>query len=173
MFKFPPQFHNAKFPFLCGVVLALILGVRCIRLWQPERQIELHQAHLLTALGDRHWKKVDRFIAPTFTDRVGHDKAWVLRESREVLRQFIALDIKAIDPEIEPLAATPEIGVVRSRLQIIGTGSPIANYAKETVNSSTHPFLFTWKRQSWKPWDWQLTTLDQPILDQAGQKTSF
>jgi len=163
--QLPTQFFNPKNLGRTAVVLALLLAVSLYFRWQPERQIERHQAILLKALGDRNWKKVNRLLAPDFRLRTGHDREWLLREGREVLRQFIALEIRPVDPVLE--RPEPDKGTIRSRLQIRGSGSPIAQHAKDAVNNAREPFRFVWKHQSWKPWDWQLITIDHPLMDHA------
>lgn len=159
------QFLNPKILGGTAIVLALIVAATLFHRWQPEQQIARHQKALLTALSDRNWKKVNRLLAADFKLRTGHDREWILREAREVLRQFIALEITAVDPALDHPEA--DRGTVRSRLQVKGNGSPIAHYAKDAVNTAQEPFVFQWKHQSWKPWDWQLTTIAHPLLDQA------
>ncbi len=165
MIQLSTQFFNPKILGRAAIVLALLVGGWLVYRWQPERQIERHQAALLEALGDRNWKRVNRLLAPDFRLRTGHDREWLIREGREVLRQFIALEIKPVDPVLE--RPEPDKGTVRSRLQVKGSGSPIAQHARDAVNNDPEPFLFVWKHQSWKPWDWQLMTIDHPLMDRA------
>jgi hypothetical protein len=131
-------------------------------LWQPERQVRLHTAHLLKAVEGRRWKKVDSLVADNYSDRWSHDKEFVLRGSNEVFSQFLFLTIPSETLECSVSGST---GVTRDRVKIAGTGSPIAQEAMERVNRLRQPFVFTWERMSWKPWDWRLTRFDQPELE--------
>jgi hypothetical protein len=155
---------KSKASLLFGAAIAAMVTVRCIWLWQPERQVELHQQHFIEAVSDRKWKKIDHFLAEDFRDRFDHDKAWALKESREVLRQFFALTVKENRTNLALATPGRQEATVTSTLKIEGGGTPIAEYAKTTVNSSTKPFTFTWKQKSWKPWDWQLTSIDHPLM---------
>ena len=131
-------------------------------LWQPARQVRLHQEHLLRAVGKRNWQAVARFIAAEYHDRWGHDKENVLAQSAQVFGQFVFCKI-----ESEERALVLENGraMVGAKLAISGSGSPIAGFVMERVSSLTEPFTFKWVKKSWKPWDWELTEVDQPQLE--------
>ncbi len=163
-----PKFNlKPKTLFLIGAVAGLLLGGRCVWLWQPERQVSLHQRHFLEAVADRKWKKIAAALADDFRDSAGHDKAWALKESREVLRQFFVLSVR--EREAGTAFATPERreATVTTRFRLEGNGTPVAEYAMEVVNGSGAPFVFVWKRQGWKPWDWQITAIRHPLVQRA------
>jgi len=130
-------------------------------LWQPARQVRKHQEHFIAAVGTRNWSRVEEFIDARYSDRWGHDKTFVLRESREVFRQFFALSIQS---DVTSCAISGDAGMVTAKLKIAGTGTAIAEYAKEAVNGLGEPFVFEWTRRSWLPWDWKLMRVDQPQL---------
>jgi hypothetical protein len=146
------------------VVLAalLTLALYSAWLWQPERQVRLHTAHLLKAVEGRQWKKVDSFVADNYSDRWSHDKEFVLRASNEVFSQFLFLAIQGQTLECEVSGST---GATHDRIKIAGSGGPVAELVIERVNRLRQPFVFTWERRSWKPWDWRLTRFDQPELE--------
>jgi len=150
-----------------GLFLVIAL-LRCLWLWQPQRQVILHQDHLLDAAQERNWKRFDSFIAPNYSDRWGHDKAFLVRESSEVLRQFFGLTIQRQRIECRLNGNT---AIVLDRLKLDGKGTALATMATSAVNDLHEPFTFEWKRQSWKPWDWALVSADQPELnlDRAGE----
>lgn len=143
---------------LAGFVAAALY---CLWLWQPERQAIKHQQTLLQAAGKRKWKKVSSLIAENYSDRWGFSKTVALRETSEVLRQFFVLEIKGEMFAIEPADDTIAI---HQRITFDGKGTALAEMAKQEVNNLRQPFRFEWKRQSWKPWDWQLTRVDHPQL---------
>ena len=147
------------------VVLAMIVILRFLYLWQPQRQVELHQRHFLMAAQDRQWGKFDSFFGDDFRTPAGQDRAWALQQSHEVLRQFIALEIRTSNPQSTITGDTAHVSNV---LHIEGSGTQLAGMAKSAVNQSTAPFAFTWKRKSWKPWDWQLISVDHPLLHITG-----
>ncbi len=140
----------------------LIIIMWCAWLWRPEHQIRLHQLHFLRAFEERDWKDIAGFLDDEYADRWGHDKAFVLREGREVFRQFLWLTVAG---EIVRADVSGDAAQVEARVRLAGRGSPIAEMAIERANALNAPFVFEWKRRSWKPWDWRMTRLDQPELE--------
>jgi len=140
---------------------AVVLGL--VWHWGAERQVRLHFAALCTAVSERDSGDMEALIDPAYADRWGMDRTTVLRESREVLRQFFALDVQAVDPAFERVG--PREYRVSSRLRISGTGTALAELAKQEANRIETPWVFTWKRPDWKPWHWQLTQLDNAGID--------
>jgi len=144
-----------------GLTLVLIL-LFCLWLWQPERQVLKHNEHLLKAASSRNWTALAEFINEKYSDRWGHDKASALSDSREVLGQFFVLEITG---ESAGCSTDGLVATVSCRLKMSGKGSPLADIAVNEINALKTPFTFQWTRQSWKPWDWQLTRADNPDLN--------
>jgi hypothetical protein len=142
-----------------------LLGATAIyafALWQPERQLRLHQVDLLKAVEKRNWERFARFVADDYSDRWQHDKEFVLRESREIFRQFLFLKLRHEIRDVQTLA---DSGILTVSIELEGSGGPLAEFAKERVNNLGAPFTFRWKHRGWKPWEWQLVEVNQPELD--------
>ena len=152
---------NSRIQLLLASLLFVAVSLYDLWLWQPERQVRLHQSHFQFAAENKKWSRFASFIDPRYSDRWGHDKTFVVRETSEVLRQFFALSIESgeWDCEVESNRAT-----VTTRLRLEGNGTAVAEFAKQAVNSLHQPFVFVWVRQSWKPWDWQLAHADNAQL---------
>jgi hypothetical protein len=146
-------------------VAAVLIALRCLWLWQPERQVRLHEEHFLKAAQEGNWTKYYGFFDDNFRTPNGQDKVWALQMSREVLKQFIVLGIRETNTTISMEGGT---GRLRTLLRIDGSGMELAEMAKRAVNESQDPFEFTWKHESWKPWDWRLTGVDHPLLHVSG-----
>ena len=147
---------------LAAGIVVVAIAIFLALLWQPARQVRLHQEHLLRAVGKRNWQAVGRFIAAEYHDRWGHDKENVIAQSAQVFGQFLWCDIQAEEPALAISDGTASLG---ARITLGGTGGPIGEYAKQRVNTLTEPFTFQWSRRSWKPWDWELMEVDQPQLE--------
>ena len=102
------------------------------------------------------------FLADTYADRWGHDKAFVLGASREVFGQFMVLTVES---RIDECAVQGGRATVRGPVKISGTGGPLAQFAIGKVNALREPFVFAWERTGSKPWQWQLTRFDQAELE--------
>lgn len=134
-------------------------------LWQPERQVHLHQKHFVDAAESRNWRRFGAFIDANYADRWGHDKPFVIRETSEVLRQFFVLTIQREDDAAD---AGNGSGTISQRLKLEGDGTPIAQYAMRAVNSVATPFVFEWRQKSWRPWDWKLVRAENAELRISG-----
>jgi hypothetical protein len=141
------------------------IALRCIWLWQPERQLLLHQAHFRRALERRDWGRVEALLDPGYADRWGYTRTTGVREARQWLGEFFVLTITASAAGDQ---ITPNGGAVTERWTIDGTGAEGAEMVKDNVNELQAPFVFQWKHASWKPWDWTLVRVDNPELNLSG-----
>lgn len=157
---------------LATSLLVVLLTLRCLWLWQPERQLLKHHENFLKAAANRDAEKMAEFLSPDYSDRWGHDKAFLARESREILRHFFTLEITGDQTWIRLPEETPERGSVSSILRMNGTGTAIAQMAQAEVNGLTEPFVFQWVKAGWKPWDWKLMSIDHSQLH-LGNRSSL
>jgi hypothetical protein len=139
------------------------VAVYCVALWQPERQLRLHQAHLLRAVEKRDWERFATFLADDYSDRWGHDKAIVIERAREVFRQFLFVKVRHSITSID--RANHDAASVSAKITLQGSGGPLAQYAEERAATLRDPFVFRWVKGSWKPWDWHLREVNQPELE--------
>jgi hypothetical protein len=138
------------------VVLLMFLN------WRPSRQVRLHQEHLLEAVGKRDWKKVGGFFAPDFKDRWGQSREVALRRLPQAFQDFLACSVEGGERSLEWHDGS---GIVQARIRILGSGGGLARFVMEQVNQLSEPFTLTWRKQSWKPWDWALVSVDQPQIE--------
>ncbi len=69
--------------FLFSATLAFIAGIYLVWLWQPDRQVRLHTAHLIRQLEKRNWSAAQYFIAADYHDDWGDDRDnWRWRSCR-------------------------------------------------------------------------------------------
>ena len=129
---------------------------------QPGRQVRRAQARLFSTVEKRNFDAMSLLMAEDYRDRWQQDKAIVLRGCREVFGQFITLTIDRADSQLE---GKGDSWLLREKLTIKGLGGPLAMVARNEVNGLREPFAMTWRRRSWKPWDWELSALDHPTLE--------
>ena len=154
----PPNFRNGLY---AGLLLAAIVGIFLARLWQPERQVQLHSAHLLAQIEKKNWSAVAAFIGNDYQDRWGDDRTLLLERLREVFRFVGNPTISVKDVDIRTESAR---GFWRARITIKGTGE-FAPMIEERVNSLPAPFELEWRRGSSKPWDWKLVRVENAALE--------
>ena len=147
--------------FYAGLVVAVIWGVYLARLWQAQRQVELHSVHLLAHVEKKNWKAVGEFIGNDYQDRWGNDRALLLERLREVFRALP-------NARIEFSGATTRTqngrGYWSAKINIKGSGE-FADFIEGRVNCLESPFEFEWQRGATWPWDWKLVAVRNPALE--------
>ncbi len=153
-----PNFRNG---FYAGLLFTVIAGIYLIRLWQPERQVELHALHLLEAIGERDWGAVAEFIDPEYRDQWQHDRLLLLARLRLV--GGYTRDLR-LDPH-EPLVIETDGGPEwRARITARGDEGEMIALIKQHLNLIDDPFRLQWRQRSWKPWDWKLVHASNEAL---------
>jgi hypothetical protein len=146
--------------FYAGLVAAAIWEIWLALLWQPERQVRLHSAHLLEEIQDHDWKAVAEFVAADYHDRWGNDRPLLLDRLREVFRILPNARIEASAPSIQTAKGH---GQWSAKIKIKSAGE-FADYIENRVNSLDVPFELEWQRGDW-PWNWRLVTVRNSALE--------
>jgi hypothetical protein len=147
--------------FYAGLIVAVIWGVYLFRLWQPQRQIEQHNLHLLARIEKHDWPAVAEFIGETYQDRWGNDRRLLLERLPQVFRSLGSTKI-----EYRQISVRREEGrgYWTAKITISGTGE-FADFIQSRVNSLDAPFEFEWRRGATWPWDWKLVAVRNAALE--------
>ena len=148
--------------FYAGLLVAVILGLYLFQLWQPERQLHLHSEHLVTALEQQDWAEVRAFLSENYKDQWGHNRELALTQLQQVLHFARNLHIQT---ERTIAIAQGDQGTWSARIMIQADDNEVASLIKARINVLEEPFVLQWRRQSWKPWDWQLVGVSNPALE--------
>jgi hypothetical protein len=141
---------------------ALALAIWLVWWCQPARQVKRAQRRLLNAVESHDYTALANLLAQDYRDGWEHDKTFVLTRCPQVFDQFLLLDV---DGEIRSAeVAAGGDWWVRQKIVISGMGGPIGTYARDKVNALTEPFAMKWRKRGWKPWDWELTRIEQAQL---------
>lgn len=155
---------NFRNGFYAGLLLTLIVGLYLVRLWQPERQVQLHSAHLLSQIEQNDWSAVEEFIAPDYQDRWGNDYALLLERLRRVFRALSKPRLEAAAPSVRTADGQ---GYWTAKITLTG-GGEFAGVIERRVNSLEAPFELEWRRGATWPWDWKLVSVRNPELEVSG-----
>jgi hypothetical protein len=147
--------------FYAGLVVAVIWAIYLMRLWQGERQVELHSVHLLAQIEKKNWKAVGEFIGNDYQDRWGNDRALLLERLREVFR---ALPNTRIEFSGATRRTQEGRGYWSAKINVKGSGE-FADFIQGRVNSLESPFEFEWQRGATWPWDWKLIAVRNPAFE--------
>jgi hypothetical protein len=143
-----------------ALITAVAVGLFLMWLWQPERQVGKHSAHLLGAIERKDWAKLAAFIGEDYHDQWNNDRAMVLERTREVFRYVRGARISALAPVSRTENRT---GYWRARITFAGDDQDeVIAAVKTRVNTLPTPFELEWRRMSGKPWDWKLVAVRNP-----------
>jgi hypothetical protein len=148
--------------FYGGVIVAVLVGLLLIWLWQPERQVRRHTENFLKAIEHKNWAAAANFIGSDYRDQWGDDRARVLERMREGFRYVRGVRISASEINV---------GVERQRaiwvgkITIDGDQSEAMELLEERVNSLATPFELEWHHVSARPWDWKLVHASNSALE--------
>jgi hypothetical protein len=139
----------------------MVWGIYLARLWRPQRQIELHNTHLLAQIEKHNWKALGEFIDDTYQDRWGNDRKLLLQRLPQVVGALGRTQIEARDVAIR---REDSRGYWTAKITVTGTGE-FADYIQTRVNSLETPFEFEWQPGATWPWDWKLVSVRNPGLE--------
>jgi hypothetical protein len=131
---------------------------------RAENQVRKANEGLLKAASNRNYKKMRTYLAAEYKDQWGMEGEVMVQSASNVLSQFFVVEIA---PTTEPqVTITGDQAQWVAPLRIDGKGTAIAEAVVEhSAETLKGPFTFTWKKQSWKPWDWKLISTSQPELN--------
>lgn len=138
---------------------ALVWGMAAL---SPDRQVKRVFSEFLGAASGRNWKKVGVLMAPGYRDQWGSDRERALMLGTEAFRNYLVLQIEASEVKVARQGAW---ATVSAHLKITGRGNAVGEMITQQVNELKGEFQFAWKRQSWKPWDWQLESISEPEIE--------
>lgn len=147
--------------FYAGLIVAVLWGVYLFRLWQPQRQIELHNVHLLEKIEKHNWKNVGEFIGENYQDRWGNDRRLLLERLPQVFR---ALGKTRIESSAISVRSEEGRGYWTAKITVTGSGE-LADFIQNRVNLLDAPFEFEWQHGATWPWDWKLVAVRNPALE--------
>jgi hypothetical protein len=147
--------------FYAGLAVAVVWAIYLFRLWQPQRQIDLHNAHLLEQVEKHNWKGVGEFVGDTYQDRWGNDRPLLLQRLPQVFGALGKTQIEARDIAVRREEGR---GYWAAKITVKGTGE-FADSIKARVNSLETPFEFEWQAGATWPWDWKLVSVRNPALE--------
>lgn len=152
-----------------AVLLALagfLLGLAAWATWEfrPSRQLVRATERLAHAVERRDWARVSAMMAAEYHDSFGFERPTAIDAAHEVFGHFLSIDLHF---DVQAVQVSRGRGTVTARVRLGGSGSPVARLVIERCNELRQPAVFSWRSRSWKPWDWELISLDQPEVSGA------
>ena len=142
------------------MAVALLAGTTfAVVEFQSERQLNKAFERLLSAVEARDWKRVEAITTVDYADQWGMNRTQALEIGSEIFRHFLVVEITISDLSLS--VDDEDLGEVRAVLRVSGNGTAIAQSVMAEANQLQNPFVFQWRKGSWKPWDWKLVSVSQ------------
>ncbi len=147
----------------CLLVAALALGLPRL---SPERGVERAWAGLVRAIEKNDRERLTAYLTEDYKDAFGLGREQAVELVASVRGQFVVCTIRRERPMRE-LRDDKRAAVTRALIRVEGQGSPVAAAVVQTAQSTQTPTEFRWRRDTWKPWDWRLVSVDNPEAARA------
>jgi hypothetical protein len=145
------------------IVTAIWFGVPFLK--SPETQaLEQHQRFIAFG-GNRNWGRVLTLMSVDYRDAWGMKREEAVSLAHELLQGYIALDFQWQPQGVKVQGKT---ATVTGFIKASGTGGGFSAEIISRINALHEPFVFTWRKDGWKPGDWKLTGISQPELAATG-----
>ena len=126
----------------------------------PGAQLKSAQARLLRAISQKDAAACGKLIHPDYTDQwnfTAGDWPGILK------------DLRTLSPILEVTMVNPVLdsgnGVVDTSLRVQSNGGHASGMISEKALELQEMTRFLWKREAWRPWSWQLVSVQNPALD--------
>lgn len=143
-----------------GLLLVVALAVALPWL-SPKRGVERSSRALAEALVEKDKEALAALLADNYSDGFGFDRAQAITAAFTFREHFVICTVTYEEPQLT-LAADDRAAIIRALVRLDGQGSPVAQAAIQSSKNTATPTSFRWRRDSWKPWDWKLVSIDNP-----------
>lgn len=128
-------------------------SARSQALAQHERLVG-HVAH-------RNWKLILALMAEDYHDAWDMKRDEAVSLGHELLQGFLVLNL---DWKTTGVSVSGQNATITGHLKASGSGAGFSQEIINRLNQLRDPFVFTWRKESWKPGSWKLISVGQPEL---------
>jgi hypothetical protein len=157
---------------LRGLLVLFLIEGMWLAWWvfgrSPEAQVRAAQANLIAAVEKRDWKKLEKLMAPNYTDAYGHNRDTAIQDGRKYLSGFFTLTLKT---DRTTIRAAKGQGMVTMMIRLEGNGVGYSQMISGYLNQFTEPWVFHWSNPGRWPWDWQVNLIHNDQLRGASHGT--
>ena len=134
--------------------------------WRPPTQVRLHQMDLIHAVENNNGRDLGNLISDSYSDQWGYTKKDLQLGFKEMRRGFLALELQPSEVEVNVEKVE---GTFSAVIKLQGSGV-WADQIKGVLNKVNTPFVFTWRKEGGRPWDWKLISISNEELDLRGYR---
>lgn len=139
------------------LVLALLLGLPWL---SPTRGVQRAWKNVAAAIEENDREALAAYLADNYHDGFGFGREEALQMVATVRGQFIVCAIRLDQPEVVMDPNTKRSARTHALVRLDGQGTQVATAAIQASQASQTRTVFHWRRASWKPWDWRLTSVE-------------
>lgn len=133
-----------------------------------ERGVKRSWDRVTEAIEKRDYETLGKYLQDDYRDGFGLGRAEALEVLTSVRAHFIVCWIQREAPELV-MDPQGKAAISRAIIRLGGQGSPIAQAAIQASNTTSTPTTFRWRKNTWKPWDWRLVSIENPDATRALQ----
>jgi len=157
-------------------LLLIGIAIFAITLWialpflSARRGVERAWDGVLASIADNDMIGFGEYLGDDYVDGFGLNRTEAVKLATAVRGHFVLCSFRREQSELT-MDPSKKSAVSRGLIRIGGNGSPVAQAAIQASEASQTPTSFRWRRNSWRPWDWRLVSIDN--LDAARAITRF
>jgi hypothetical protein len=127
-----------------------------------ETQVLNQHRQLLDRAAHQNWLKVFALMAEDYRDGWDMNREEAVSLGRELFQGFLMLELqwRPTSVVLEGKTAT-----VTGFIKAGGTGAGLSQEIIGRLNRLQSPFVFSWRKDGWRPGDWRLVSVNQAELD--------
>ena len=138
------------------LLVALLIGIPWL---SPARGVERAWKNVVSAIEENDQDSLASYLGQDYKDGFGLDRGETLRIAAGIRRQFLVCTIRLERPTIV-MDVNKHAAITRALIRLDGQGTSLATAAIQASQASQTPTEFRWRRNSWKPWDWRLISVE-------------
>lgn len=137
-------------------ILALVFGLPWL---SPARGVERAWKNVVQAIEDNDQETLAAYLSENYRDGFDLNREEALKLVATVRGQFLVCTIRRDRPELV-MDPNNRSALTRALIRLDGQGTALATAAIQASQSTQTPTVFRWRRDSWKPWDWRLVSVE-------------
>ena len=157
-------FHLLVRPVTILVVACLVLlwlGYHIVFKWNAEAMVTTRHAELISHFSDKKFKKCAPYFSDTYLDQWSFNKDDIMLSIRDIGGQFLILHITMEDFTV---STGDQAATSSAVLRLRGSGSAGAQIVVGEANRVKTPFVFHWRKESWRPSSWRIHRIENEGL---------
>lgn len=150
---------------IIGGISAAIVLYNLLFEWPASIQVPLKQQAFLVAVEEGDNAAWDHLLSESYRDQWEFSKSNALVALQDVRSQLIGIKI---DWNADATFVDEGEGTLRGSMKVEATGFFGTDFITSRINRLDAPWVFHWRKESWRPWSWKLVRIENEDLSLGG-----